>query len=248
MRYVRRWRQRSTAWPNQPDHLTAHRDLDAGRRSAGARGRDQVLTLGCVARSDRAHDREVRHGTARLAVEDDRAPLDGSRRCRVPDARRLLRAHRGQPEQPTCLRRLGRDDDRSSLRCGTPPCSQSVVPSIAPTRQPSRMASAGRRAASCAGIAPIPFAGSAAVPSASVRNITSNIRLEVVSDRSSWMPPNSGRKNRSMIDSEKPRSRSAADVVTSGPRRRSGGRLRQQGATELRDAHLVGQRPDWAPA
>ncbi len=164
MRYVRRWRQRSTGLAEPAHHLTAHRDLGAGRGGAGARRCDQVLTVGCVRRSDGAHDREVRDRTARLAVEHDRAALDGRRRCRVPDARRLLRSDGGQPEQPTCLRRLGRDDDRCSLRCARRRAARAWCPR---SRRRGNRAGWHRRAgaaASCAGIAPIPFAGSAAAP------------------------------------------------------------------------------------
>ena len=79
----------------------------------------------------------------------------------------------------------------------------------------------GRRAASCAGSSPMPRAGTAASPSASIRNTTSNMRLDVCRSGSSWIPPNSGRKKRSMARDDRWRRRSASMVVVSGRRSRA---------------------------
>ena len=61
-----------------------------------------------------------------------------------------------------------------------------------------------------------PAAGKAARPSANIRKTNSNIRLEVSSSRSKKIPPNHGRRNRSIIRSLNPCARSAANAVVSG--------------------------------
>ena len=115
------------------------------------------------------------------------------------------------------------------------------------TGAPNSIEPAGSVAASWSGIACMPVAGTAESPSASMRKITSNIRRDVDSDGSSWIPPNSGRKKRSIICSENPASTRASRVDMSSPRSRSAGcgwRTRRRNHAH---AELVGDRPDGAP-
>ena len=210
----------------------------------------KCTALGCVARRDRADDREVRHRSARLAVEHDRSPVDRWHRCRVPDARRLLRADRGQPQAAAMPPAPSVATTTALASMRTPPCSQSggaLDRADATTRPGSRPRREMR--GELRGDRPHPVRRERRRPfDASVRNITSNMRLEVVSDRSSWMPPNSGSEepiDGRLREAAVPQCRRCRDVRAA---EQIGSRLRQQGATEPRHADLVGQRPDRRPS
>lgn len=69
---------------------------------------------------------------------------------------------------------------------------------------PSLTESAGRRAASCRGSAPMPRAGRQLLPVASMRITKDVSRDDVRSWVSKKMPPRKGRKNRSMMSALKP--------------------------------------------
>ena len=62
----------------------------------------------------------------------------------------------------------------------------------------------GSRRDICSGMAPIPRAGTATSPSASMRKTNSSMRLDADSERSRRIPPKNGRKNASIISVEKP--------------------------------------------
>ena len=75
------------------------------------------------------------------------------------------------------------------------------------------MVPSASRAASCAGIACMPAAGTTALPVANIRVTKAKTSLDVVSSRSKKIPAKNGRQNRSTIDVEKPSLASASRVV-----------------------------------
>ena len=92
----------------------------------------------------------------------------------------------------------------------------------------NRTVSTGSAAPIWAGMAPMPAAGTAESPSDRQRKITSNIRRDVSSSGSSWIPANRGRKNRSTIVSLNPSLRSISRVEMSSPASRVAGCTRRR--------------------
>ena len=125
----------------------------------------------------------------------------------------------------------------------SPPARYTVPASIRSTRHPSRTDPSGSHSASCAGIAPIPRAGTAVGPTASIFRITSNRRLDTSRSGSSWMPANSGLQNSSTIRSENPSDCSRSSVVTSGRRSRSGADRVRTDSTSLTNRALSPNEP-----
>ena len=103
----------------------------------------------------------------------------------------------------------------------SPLVRRTLVPSTAATGVFNRTVPGARPAAICAGMAPIPAAGTAESPSLSMRKMMSNMRALVDSAGSSWIPPNRGRKKRSMMVSLNPWARNASMVGRSVPRSRA---------------------------
>src|SRR5262249_28496715 len=79
--------------------------------------------------------------------------------------------------------------------------------------------SSGKWHAICAGIAPIPLAGTAVSPSESILKTNSNMRLEGFSSPSKKIPAKRGRRKRGANSPEKPSPLTASLVEVSGRRK-----------------------------
>ena len=167
------------------------------------------------------------------------ASIGASSRRSTPSDR--LRRDLGEVEQPCGRRAFGGDDDGGAVDL-VAALERDRWADVDPTRAARWIA--GQLAASCSGIACIPAAGTAESPSASIRKMTSNIRRLSPSSGSSWMPPTSGRKKRSMIVSENPAptEHGRADVVPCSSRtgcmRRS--RCRSRAIRALSNSEPIG--------
>ncbi|PWZ14585.1 hypothetical protein Zm00014a_011920 [Zea mays] len=107
----------------------------------------------------------------------------------------------------------------------SPPATVSPVSSVTPdwsmptARVLRRTEPAGRRAASCAAMAPMPSSGRALSPRARRLNTSSKRRDDVSSAGSKNIPARNGRRNRSTMEGEKPSRAKCSPVVVSGAER-----------------------------
>ena len=169
-------------------------------------------SLGRVAEHRHGDQRRPRRGVARGHVAHHGEVVDRPRLVGVQHQDRLLHAATRRP------RSTGSVTARDAGAFIRPPSSRAAAgPSVATTtafaaqflaaaqHHPARLDALdrgvqphGRRPAggprAARGIAPMPGAGTAASPSANMRNTNRNIRLDVTRSRSRKMPPKNGRK------------------------------------------------------
>ena len=188
------------------------RGVTVGAQCRAGRG-DHGSAVRGVLRRDVGHHRDVQRRAAARAVERDQPVGRTVRRSAANHTHDTDRERDRAPARAAPPRPDLRSPPRRCRPETTSP-SRSARPSpvgTAATGVASRTAPSGRRAASWAGMAPMPAAGTAEEPTASDRSTMSNMRRLAVRSASSWMPPTEW--------PEEPFDHALAEAVDAGARR-----------------------------